>query len=472
MKPMNKRALLCSSLLTTAALAATLSVSALMPSPIQASVSPELQAHDDAATDALKPFLNSAGAVQTFSTTGRLDPLNPFFQPLGTNGRACVDCHQPGEGWSIRPDRLRLRFEMTRGLAPIFRTNDGSNSPLADVSTVAARRRAYSMLLSKGLIRVGLPIPANADFSLVAVDDPYHFASAAELSMFRRPLPSTNLPFLTTVMWDGRESPKGQSIEADLAQQAINATAGHAQGDITPTPEQVRDIVALETHIYTAQVFDYRAGFLNDGGALGGAPNLATAPFYFGINDVLGDDPNGIPFDPSAMTMYGSWSNTRNRFRNRQEVARGEVLFNTKPISISNVAGLNDVLHRPIIAGTCTTCHDTPNVGNHSLPLPINIGLADASRRTPDMPLYTLKNNTTGETVQTTDPGRALITGKYDDIGKFKGPILRGLASRAPYFHNGSAADLSDVVDFYDTRFGIGFTPQEKNDLAAFLRTL
>ena len=55
---------------------------------------------------------------------------------------------------------------------------------------------------------------------------------------------------------------------------------------------------------------------------------------------------------------------------------------------------------------------------------------------------------------------------------RFKGPILRGLAARAPYFHNGSAATLSDVVEFYETRFQIGLTPREKADLIAFLRAL
>jgi cytochrome c peroxidase len=74
--------------------------------------------------------------------------------------------------------------------------------------------------------------------------------------------------------------------------------------------------------------------------------------------------------------------------------------------------------------------------------------------------------------VETTDPGRAMITGKFADIGRVKGPILRGLAARAPYFHNGSAQTLGDVVDFYDSRFQIGFTAQEKSDLAAFLDSL
>ena len=104
-----------------------------------------------------------------------------------------------------------------------------------------------------------------------------------------------------------------------------------------------------------------------------------------------------------------------------------------------------------------------PNSGNHSVAAPLDIGVADASRRTADMPLYTLRNKITGATIQTTDPGRALITGKWKDIGRFKGPVLRGLAARAPYFHNGSAKDLQAVIEFHDTRFRIGSTQQEKN---------
>ena len=49
-----------------------------------------------------------------------------------------------------------------------------------------------------------------------------------------------------------------------------------------------------------------------------------------------------------------------------------------------------------------------------------------------------------------------MITGKWADMSKFKGPILRGLAGRAPYFHNGIAATLTDVIKFYDTQFHIG----------------
>ena len=68
-----------------------------------------------------------------------------------------------------------------------------------------------------------------------------------------------------------------------------------------------------------------------------------------------------------------------------------------------------------------------------------------------------------------TDPGLALRTGKFADIGKFKVPILRGLGARAPYFHNGEAKTLTDVVNFYNQRFKIGFTDEEIRKIVLFL---
>ena len=87
------------------------------------------------------------------------------------------------------------------------------------------------------------------------------------------------------------------------------------------------------------------------------------------------------------------------------------------------------------------------------------------------LPVYTITCND-GTRVRTTDPGRAVITGHCADIGKTKGPTLRGLAARAPYFHNGSAKTLDDAVEFYNQRFQLGFSDQQKRDLVAFLKTL
>jgi cytochrome c peroxidase len=145
------------------------------------------------------------------------------------------------------------------------------------------------------------------------------------------------------------------------------------------------------------------------------------------------------------------------------------------------VDGLNDVLNRPSITGFFGTCHDTPDAGNHSVKAPLNIGIANAGTESPPaldisgLPVFTLwctSGPLTGKTFQVTDIGRAMISGKCADIGKVKGPVLRGLAARAPYFHNGSAPTLSDVVEFYNQRFGIGLTAQQKADLVAFLNAL
>ena len=144
-------------------------------------------AASDATTSPVLTTRNETGYASTVSTQGTIDRQNPFFQDLGTNGRACVHCHQPDAAWSITPANLRQVFDTSAGLDPVFRTNDGSNSPRSDVSTIEKRRLAYSMLLSKGVIRVGLPLPKDAEFELIAVDDPYRFASVAELSFVPAP---------------------------------------------------------------------------------------------------------------------------------------------------------------------------------------------------------------------------------------------------------------------------------------------
>jgi cytochrome c peroxidase len=437
-------------------------------------------------------FSDPSGTIRTFSKTGEAEVNNPFFQSLGSNGRSCATCHQASDAWTVTPAHIQLRFQATEGLDPIFRTNDGADCPSADVSTVEARQTAYSMLLSKGLIRVSIGVPANADFAVTAIDDPHNCAETtpAGLALFRRPLPATNLPFLTTVMWDGRESFKGKSLEFNLSDQAAGATLGHAQAAQAPTDQQVAEIVNFELANFTAQAFDNAAGELNARGARGGSFALSNQPFFVGINDPLGGNPPGVDFNPVAFTIFDKWksvtgdSQDNARGAARAAVARGQALFNTFPITISGVSGLNDLPGVPAsFSGTCTTCHNTPNVGNHSVALAINIGVTDypamPALDITGLPVYTIHcaaGATTpidkGSSIQTTDPARALITGKCADIGKTKGPILRGLAARAPYFHNGSAATLHDVVNFYDQRFGLNLTEEQKSDLVAFLQTL
>lgn len=437
----------------------------------------------------LFPFLNPSGLAATYNTNGngQIDTSGPFFQSLGSNGRSCFSCHRPDQGWSISAGNTSLLFALTRGTDPLFRTVDGATcNQNIDTSTVGGRAQAYSLLTSRGLIRVAIAVPAGAEFKVTSVHNPYGCSDTATISAYRRPLPAANLKYLSAVMWDGREStpPSTQKITfatnpadllADLAHQAADALAGHAQGT-TPLPPAIQQqIVDFETHLFTAQTYDFSAGPLNAFGANGGPKAIASQQFFIGINDPLGGNPYGTAFTPEIFTLFKAWGNTGwGSSTARASVARGEALFNTKTINITGVAGLNDTLNAPVIAGTCGTCHSSPNVGNHSVSLPINIGVADVTNSlgVNYLPIVTLQNMATGQTVQTTDPGRALITGKWADIGKFKGPVLRGLSARAPYFHNGSAAGLADVVDFYNVRFALGLTAQERADLVAFLKTL
>ncbi len=467
------------------------------------------------------------GSFSNLNLGGPTDTTtNPFFQDLGTNGRRCVTCHQPGDAFSVTPPHIRQRFEATQGTDPIFRPVDGANCPLADVSTLEQRREAYSLLLTKGLIRIGIQVPANADYRVVSVYNRYGCNATDVISMYRRPLPTTNLPFLSAVMFDGRESSPATgttkilysnyptSLINDLAHQSVDATLIHAQGDGTrPTADEQKQIVDFEMKLFTAQTRDRRAGDLDEEGAKGGPIPLSTQPFFISVNSSVHfllpafEQPGGLvtpgdgKFTSNIFDIYDKWAQIDDSDHDehnaaRRSIARGEQLFNTLQIPITGVAGINDDVAGgglvaggiPSLQGTCGTCHDTPNVGDHSFPTPLNIGTGDPSPSNPAVNLGGLDVSFLPEiTVCKTDPtsglptnncrtttdlGQALVDGRFDHVGKIKGPILRGLAGRAPYFHNGSAATLMDIVNFYDIRFGLNLTKQQKSDLVAFLKTL
>ncbi len=430
-----------------------------------------------------------SGLVATENASGATPTArNAFFQDLGSNGRTCLTCHQPQNGWSISAASVQARFYASEGADPLFRLVDGATCPSDDISTPTAKGNAYSLLLQKGLIRIGLPLPAGAEYVIAAVDDPYHCntnpttgltsATSGIISVYRRPLPATNLGFLSAIMWDAREP--------SLGSQAIDATLGHAQANAPPTPAQVQQIVAFESGLVTAQRFDNHAKELDADEATGGPVPLVAqlAKFFIGVNDPFGLNPINATFDPKVFDLYDAWLNVSGHGpvnEARRQIARGEAIFNTTPINITGVAGINDALHKTSVSGFCSTCHDTPNVGDHSIAAALDIGVADAGANAPSgldvsgLPVFTLQcvsGPLSGQVFTVTDPGRSLISGKCADIGKLKGPILRGLAARAPYFHNGSAATLMDVVNFYDQRFAIGFTEEQKKDLVAFLNTL
>lgn len=435
-------------------------------------------------------FANENGVARSYSTSGILDLSNPFFKPFG-NGRSCASCHEASAGFSLSPEVVQKKFFDSNGLDPLFSLNDGAVSPLAKVSTLTERESAYAMLLNKGLFRIGLKIPKDAEFELQKADDPYEFASANELSLFRRPLPSANLKFLSQVMWDGRETaldpnstncvPAGgcfATLDVNLARQAHNATIGHAQAAQGLSSEEQKSIVEFEKTLFSAQIFNPNAGFLDVAGAIGGAEMLSKENFSFGMNDLLkGNLLTGAAFSQNVMRNFSNWlsfTGTTNPSMHaaRQAIARGELIFNSRVFNRTPQVGVPNDLAIPLTRVTCSSCHNTPQVGGASAPMAVSIFTSDSGLRTPDLPLYILRHKATGATQRTTDPGLAMHTGKWADIGRFKVPSLRGLSARPPYFHNGSAETILDVVFYYDRTFAMGLNPQEVSDLVAFLSSL
>jgi cytochrome c peroxidase len=473
-------------------------------------------------------FPNPAGTSSTYSTVdGGIDLAGPFFQSLGTNGRSCGTCHRLEDGMSVSAASIERRFAETGGLDPIFRPVDGANCDVGwDVSTVEARRTAYDLLRTRGVIRVAITLPPGRDFTITSLQNPYGCDDPNTVSMYRRPLPATNLRFLSAVMWDGRESSAltgtekilynaaepAAALVRNLLHQSFDATVGHAEGDGTrPTASERQRIVDFELALFTAQTTTGVGQLWSAHGATGGPIPLVNQPFFIGINSSVrfllpppgfnyeypgGLTPGDGQFTPDIFDTFASWGGLPGGDQ-RASIARGLALFNSKPITITDVSGITDDVSAgglvpggvpgpnapDALVGTCGTCHDTPNVGNHSFPTPLNIGVGDPSAANASvnrggldiryLPRITAcRNAPPFECITTTDLGLAAIDGKFDHIGKMKGPILRGLSARAPYFHNGSARTLLDVVSFYEVRFGMTLTEQERADLVAFLSAL
>lgn len=381
------------------------------------------------------PVRNAGGHAATFSTQGQVDLTGEYFQAQGSNGRSCASCHIPEEAWSITPSTLERVFRESEGLHPIFNSLD-ANNPALPLGTVEERRAAYSMLLTRGVFRRGGALRADREWDLIAVDDPHGFATLTRLVQWRRGMPTINFALgSATVNWDGGNS-VGSDQAAGLANQAARNVTGGQQGPPAP-PEVIADIVAFERSLSSAQLIVPGVGRLDSDGARGGPEALSQMEKRAGRFD-----------------LFDAWAGHENPRRAR--IARGQEVFNAV-----NAGGRS-----------CRGCHDSANNGTSTADRLFDIGTASAAARTPDLPLYTFRNRSTGQTRQLTDSGRGNVTGRWDDLGRFKTPTLRALAARPPYFHNGTAETLEDVVRHYETHLGFVFTDEEREDLVAFLNAL
>ena len=460
--------------------------------------------------------LNAGGAV---SAAG-----HPFFAPLGSNGRACVSCHQPQDAMSLSLDSIRQQWQVTQGHDPIFAAIDGANCPHLPQQDPAS----HSLLLNRGLFRVFLPWPPRdasgkpmtPEFSLEVVRDPtgcnlhpqYGLNSAHPMiSVYRRPRPAANLKYpthqnfgvssfigkngLPTARDPDTGKPTSMNLMADarapsLRAQAADAASTHLQRSAALTPAQLADIVAFESQVYVAQQNDKQAGSLIEEG---GPSAFGPRALLKGEAGVLGNNTSRWVFP-----MEGKWTalprgnGTAADVRNaaRESIARGHDVYMFRTFWIRDSMHLNSVGLGNPTKRTCATCHgmhmtgmDTANgwmdIGSTNLPWAREAPLNPWTTEKPELPLFKLTcrddiapHPFLGRVIYTQDPGRALISGRCNDIGTIVMQQLRGLSARAPYFSNGSARSLRDVVDYYDRRYNIGYSEQEKLDLVNFLGAL
>ncbi|TXS90335.1 hypothetical protein FV139_18530 [Parahaliea maris] len=452
-------------------------------------------------------IINASGAIETDG--------HPFFTPMGSNGRACVTCHQPGDGMSVSVTTIQRRWEETGGKDPLFAAIDGSNCP----SLPQGDKASHSLLLERGLFRLGLPWPpkpydgeeVEPEFSIEVVSDPSGCnldpewglrSDSPTVSVFRRPRPVINISHLVELphgvpphdkfyyndktllptdpetgdfvslqlMTDGRGiSPK---------EQAKDAARTHLQRPDALPEQALAKIEAFEKQLYAGQVFDNVGGVLTGAGAPPGiGPNaLLQAP-----PGRLGNNPINRVFGEFSM-WEGESGETGQQTAFRNSVARGARVFFDRRFYISNVGSYNDKgLGNPFKRSCGGGCHNTTVMGMDLAPGFMDLGLNSWpwQNQRDDLPLFRITckadvppQSYLGREILTHDPGRALITGKCRDVGATMTQQMRALAGRAPYFTNGSAANLRELVDFYDRRFNIGYSEQEKQDLVNFMRTL
>lgn len=453
---------------------------------------------------------------------------NPFFQPLGSNGRACVTCHQPASGMGLSVQAVQRRWQETGGKDPVFAAIDGSNCP----NLPQDKKSSHSLLLTRGLFRVSLPWPRTVgpdgspvvpEFTIEVVRDPtgcntdpvYGLHSPdPHISVFRRPRMVANLKYVSTdaggqvygalgpfnakrlAMVVDRDPRTGKfssmNIMADarapsLRMQAQDAAHNHLQVTAPLTDAQVQAIIKFESQVYAAQVID----------PVGDDFSKPTAPPALGAHNlqtsssgVLGDN-----FGKPAFKSFEVWkkpdpSLTDAQRAFRDSVMRGYDIFFNRPFWIRNVTHINTVGLGNPAKRTCVTCHNLQMVGTDASSGWGDLGTtnepwADEALYSPtydtapQLPLFKVvckpearPHPFLGRVIYTHDPGRALISGRCYDVGSIVMGQLRGLAARAPYFASGSAENLRAVVDFYDRRFNMGLSEQERVDLVNFLSVL
>jgi len=450
-------------------------------------------------------YRDASGSLRVLLTGGPMETKDhPFFTPVGPSGRACISCHQPADAMSLSAATAQDRWTATDGKDPLFAAYDGSNCP----TLPQADRASHSLLLDRGLIRIQrawpprdlTDRPIKPDFKIEVVRDPWgcntgHYgpnAATPSVSVYRRPRPVANLKYLLAVgfAYDPKQGmplpidpESGKPMSGNLMADGRAGTLDAQMRDAASThlallkhfsTDDMKRITDFESRVFVAQQTDTAGGAVDANGAEGGAAKLANSE-----PGMLGSIGHAV------WSEFAAWEKPASNLPPAQavyraSVARGAKVFRDKTFLISDSAGINSPIGfgNPV-RNSCALCHNMSQMGNDVAPGQVDLGTTNQpfADPAPQLPLFRVTclgppHPHYGRVIYTSDPGYALTTGRCADVGKITLQSMRGLAARAPYFSNGSAKDLRGVVDFYDRRYHIGYTEQEKQDLVNLMSAL
>ena len=209
-------------------------------------------------------------------------------------------------------------------------------------------------------------------------------------------------------------------------------------------------------------------------------PIKDTLEMNFHINLAANVISNIEGYKPFFEKAFGNFEVTESKIRMaiatyERSIVSGSTKFDKFITGNSNIYSDDEVLglHLFRTKARCINCHNTKYFSDNQFH---NTGLTYYGRSFEDLGLYE-------------------VTGKKDDVGKFKTSTLREISRTKPYMHNGLFPNLKGIVNLYnagmpkpkrkknqlkDTLFPktspllkkLHLTPKEQNALIAFLKTL
>lgn len=417
----------------------------------------------------------------------------------GTNGRSCATCHVRDEHTVLTPAHVAATLAANPA-DPLFNRLD-ADDPNAAVPTYEH--------LKKGLVRVVLTLPDNMD-TLDPFTGLVNTPPDRKIAVWRGVPSVDNTAITAPYQYDGRKG--------TLQQQAQGAITAHSEGG-SVAPADLDAIAAFQQTQFSSNRAKYVATKLAQG-----VPVEQIVRPELKMDELTPAQARGLAlYNSSCEPCHGGA--TTNRIVNREvhdfaipEIKTdGNVLFDTSvspPVPVRANMPNNEFLNIGIANLTAFGQFGFPGIFTSNVPMPAYRFrfYTDATRTTvrADLPPIPQFDPVTFQPLLdangapivgpnfvpqffSTDPGRAAITGDVHDFEAFDMPALRGLANSAPYFHDNAAETLRDLVNIYsrfivqffpmlnrplvnppETPFGPpeSFTPQEKDDLIAFLQIL